>query len=117
MPNKAKKGSKTIAMADKRPVILSNSTQKETGTVIIETIKERGVDPNHMPAVLVNSHGPFAWGTSPANCVHNAVVLEELAKMAFNTEKLNMEINRMQGELLDKHFYRKHGKDAYYGQN
>lgn len=90
--------------------------EKSTGSVIIETIRERNLDPNHMPAVLVNSHGPFAWGTSPSNCVHNAVVLEELAKMAFNTEKLNMEVDRMQNELLNKHFYRKHGKDAYYGQ-
>ncbi len=90
--------------------------EKETGRIIVETILERKVDPNHMPAVLVNSHGPFAWGTSPKNCVHNAVVLEELAKMAFNTEKLNSQVNRMQEDLLKKHFYRKHGKDAYYGQ-
>lgn len=90
--------------------------EKKTGSVIIETINDRKVNPNHMPAVLVHSHGPFAWGTSPSNCVHNAVVLEELAKMAFNTEKLNNEVKNMQPELLNKHFYRKHGKDAYYGQ-
>ncbi len=98
------------------PEEIAREYEKSTGTVIIEAIKESRVDPNHMPAVLVNSHGPFAWGTSPANCVQNAVVLEELAKLAFNTEKLNFQVDRMQGELLDKHFYRKHGKDAYYGQ-
>lgn len=90
--------------------------EKETGTVIIETIKEKKLNPDHMPAILVNSHGPFTWGSSPSNAVHNAVVLEELAKMAYNTEKLNSEVKQMQSELLEKHFYRKHGKDAYYGQ-
>lgn len=95
---------------------ISGEYEKETGVVIVETIKERGLNPNHMPAILVNSHGPFTWGTSPSNAVHNAVVLEELAKMAYNTEKLNNEVKQMQTELLEKHFYRKHGKDAYYGQ-
>lgn len=99
------------------PVEIGGEYERETGTVIIETIKERKLNPDHMPAILVNSHGPFTWGTSPSNAVHNAVVLEELAKMAYNTEKLNNEVKQMQSELLEKHFYRKHGKDAYYGQN
>ena len=65
---------------------------------------------------MVHSHGPFAWGTDPHNAVHNAVVLEELAFMAFHTEALTPTIGPMQQELLDKHYLRKHGKNAYYGQ-
>ncbi len=96
------------------PEEIAGEYEKETGNVIIETFKGR--NENDIPAVLVNSHGPFAWGTSPENAVHNAVVLEELAYMALNTEMLNPNIGRMQQELLDKHYLRKHGKDAYYGQ-
>lgn len=88
----------------------------ETGNVIVETFCENGLNPDFTPAVLVNSHGPFAWGKDAGDAVHNAVVLEELAKMAYNTEKLNRQVKRMQNELLDKHFLRKHGKNAYYGQ-
>lgn len=86
----------------------------ETGNVIVETFK--GKSAADIPAVLVNSHGPFAWGTDADNAVHNAVVLEELAFMAFHTEALNPNIEVMQQELLDKHYLRKHGKNAYYGQ-
>ena len=86
----------------------------ETGNVIIETF--RGKPSDDIPAVLVHSHGSFAWGTDPHNAVHNAVVLEELAFMAFHTEALNPDITPMQQELLDKHYLRKHGKNAYYGQ-
>lgn len=89
--------------------------EKETGRLIVETFKK--LDPKEVPAVLINSHGPFAWGKTPSDSVHNAVVLEELAKMAFNTEVLNSKVESMQEELLDKHFLRKHGKDSYYGQN
>lgn len=70
-----------------------------------------------IPAVLVNSHGPFAWGTDPHNAVHNAVVLEELAFMAYHTQAISPDTKVMQQELLDKHYLRKHGKNAYYGQN
>jgi L-ribulose-5-phosphate 4-epimerase len=84
-----------------------------TGRVIVETFK--GINPDHMPAVLVNSHGPFAWGKNAHEAVHNAVVLEELAVMAFYTESLG-NTSEMQKELLDKHFLRKHGENAYYGQ-
>ncbi len=93
---------------------IAGEYEKETGNVIIETFKS--INENDIPAVLVNSHGPFAWGTDPMNAVHNAVVLEELAFMALHTEILNPEVKRMQQELLDKHYLRKHGKNAYYGQ-
>lgn len=88
--------------------------EKETGTVIIETFNNKNYE--SIPAVLVNSHGPFAWGDDPNNAVHNAVVLEELAFMAFHTEKINPNATPMQQELLDKHYLRKHGANAYYGQ-
>ena len=85
----------------------------ETGNVIVETFKN--IDPKHIPGVLVHSHGPFTWGDSTGNAVENAVVLEQIAKVAFNTLILekNPEFDKT---LLDKHFIRKHGKDAYYGQ-
>ncbi|MBO5070713.1 MAG: L-ribulose-5-phosphate 4-epimerase [Roseburia sp.] len=87
--------------------------EAETGRVIIETFRDKS--PADIPAVLVNSHGPFAWGSSPEEAVHNAVVLEEIAMMAFYTEQLGNN-QSMQQELLDKHYLRKHGKNAYYGQ-
>lgn len=89
--------------------------EKETGTVIIETFND--IDPMSIPSCLVHSHGPFSWGKDAMEAVHNAVVLEELSYMAFNTEMLNPEIKEMQQALLDKHYLRKHGKNAYYGQN
>ncbi len=88
--------------------------EKETGNVIVETFK--GLDPSEIPAVLVNSHGPFTWGKDAVEAVHNAVVLDEVAFMAWHTLGLNGDVGRMQQALLDKHFKRKHGKDAYYGQ-
>ena len=88
--------------------------EKETGNVIIETFEGKSAD--DIPAVLVHSHGPFAWSTDPHNAVHNAVVLEELAFMAFHTEAITPGKEAMQPELLDKHYLRKHGKNAYYGQ-
>lgn len=89
--------------------------EKETGLVIKETFE--GKDPDAIPAVLVYSHGPFAWGSDPMAAVHNAVVLEEIAFMNFHTLILAPGIPPMQQELLDKHFLRKHGANAYYGQN
>ena len=88
--------------------------EKETGLVIKETFQ--GKDPDAIPAVLVHSHGPFVWGTDPADTVHNAVVLEEVAFMNFHTLMLEPSIPPMQRELLDKHYLRKHGVNAYYGQ-
>ncbi|WP_117168274.1 L-ribulose-5-phosphate 4-epimerase [Paraliobacillus sediminis] len=86
----------------------------ETGNVIIETF--RHVDPLAVPSVLVHSHAPFNWGKDPAEAVHNAVVLEEVAKMALRTYQINPNTPNMQQVLLDRHYLRKHGKDAYYGQ-
>jgi L-ribulose-5-phosphate 4-epimerase len=86
----------------------------ETGHVIAETFEN--TDPNQIPGVLVNSHGPFCWGADSGNAIHNAVVMEEVAKMAYHTVNLNPSIKAMDRELLDKHFLRKHGANAYYGQ-
>ena len=89
--------------------------EKETGNVIIETFSGR--NPAEIPGVLVYSHGPFAWGTDPLNAVHNAVVMEEVAFMAFHAMALRPDLGPMQQSLLDRHYLRKHGKNAYYGQN
>ena len=96
------------------PAEIRGEYEKETGNVIIETFT--GKEPDDIPAVLVHSHGPFAWGKDPSNAVHNAVVLEELAFMAFHTVAISPNKETMQQELLDKHYHRKHGKNAYYGQ-
>jgi len=87
--------------------------EKETGHVIMETF--RGIDPMTVPAVLVNSHGPFTWGKDAAEAVYHAVVLEEAAFMNFHAMMLNPELKPMQQVLLDKHYLRKHGENAYYG--
>jgi L-ribulose-5-phosphate 4-epimerase len=87
--------------------------EKETGTVIIETFRDK--NPLDIPGVLVNNHGPFAWGTNPDDAVHNAVVLEEVAKMTYHSTMLNKK-NLIDHFLLDKHYLRKHGSNAYYGQ-
>ncbi len=89
--------------------------EKETGKVIVETFAD--LDPAAVPGVLVYSHGPFAWGTDAMNAVHNAVVMEEVAFMDWHAMLLNPELSPMQQSLLDKHYLRKHGKNAYYGQN
>lgn len=86
-----------------------------TGRVIVETFQEKTLDPLHCPAVLVHEHGPFAWGNSVDNAVHNAVVLEYVADMAYHVE-LQQQEGSMNEELHHKHFFRKHGKNAYYGQ-
>lgn len=95
---------------------IAGDYEGETGKVIIETFNQAGRDPQQVPGVLVYSHGPFAWGKDAADAVHNAVVLEEVAIMAMATRQLAPAIALMQPELLDKHFLRKHGKHAYYGQ-
>ncbi len=95
---------------------IAGDYEGETGKVIIETFNQAGRDPQQVPGVLVYSHGPFAWGKDAADAVHNAVVLEEVAIMAMATRQLAPAITPMQPELLDKHFLRKHGKHAYYGQ-
>ena len=89
--------------------------EKETGKVIVETFD--GIDPVTIPGVLVYSHGPFTWGKDAAEAVHNAVVLEEIAFMDWHAMALNPKQGVMQKTLLDKHYLRKHGKNAYYGQS
>ena len=94
--------------------------EKETGSVIIECFDQRGIDPDRMHAVLVNSHGPFTWGKNAMASVEAAVVLETVAHMALNTELLTTAVEdapEMQSALLRQHFDRKHGPGAYYGQN
>ena len=93
---------------------INGEYEAETGKVIIETL--RGKDPMAVPAALVQSHGPFAWGRDPLEAVHNAVVLEEVAFMAWHTLALEPDLGSMQKPLLDKHYLRKHGPGAYYGQ-
>ena len=95
---------------------IGGAYEKETGSVIIDTFRSRGIDPAQVPAVLVFSHGPFAWGTDALDAVHNAVVLEEVAFMDWHAKMINPSAGRMQQELLDKHYLRKHGANAYYGQ-
>ena len=87
--------------------------EKNTGTVIIETFE--GKDPMAVPAVLCKNHGPFAWGKDAKEAVHNAVVLEEVAKMALFTEQLKPDVEPAPQRIQDKHYYRKHGANAYYG--
>lgn len=88
----------------------------DTGKVIVETFREAGIDPMQMPGVLVHSHGPFTWGKDAADAVHNAIVLEEIAYMGIFTRQLTPQLPPMQQTLLDKHYLRKHGAKAYYGQ-
>lgn len=88
----------------------------ETGYVIVETFRNHNIDPNQVPSVLVNSHAPFCWGKDAHNAVHNAIVLEEVAKIALHTSQLNPNVQPMDQDLLDRHYLRKHGAHAYYGQ-
>lgn len=89
--------------------------EKHTGTVIIEAFAGR--NPMATPGVLCANHGPFTWGKDAAEAVHNAVVLEEVAKMAARAERLNPELKEAPQNMQDKHYFRKHGANAYYGQN
>ena len=94
---------------------VKNDYEWQTGKVIVETFQDK--DPLAIPSVLVHSHAPFNWGKDPNEAVHNAVVLEEVAKMALHTYQINPNIGEMDSYLLDKHYLRKHGKNAYYGQD
>ena len=96
------------------PEEIAGDYERETGNVIAETFAGR--DPAEIPAVLVRSHGPFAWGRDPAEAVHNAAVLEQTAFMNYHSLRLNPSLQQIQQPLLDKHYLRKHGKNAYYGQ-
>jgi L-ribulose-5-phosphate 4-epimerase len=97
-----------------KPEEIMGDYEKETGSVIIEIFSDK--DPNAIPGVLVYSHGPFSWGKDPAEAVHNAVVMEEVAFMNYHAQMLNPDLSPMQDDLLDKHYLRKHGPGAYYGQ-
>lgn len=91
--------------------------EKNTGTVIIETFENLGINPMYTPGVLCANHGPFTWGKDAHEAVHNSVVLEEVAKMAAQAEVINPKLKLAPQEMQDKHFFRKHGANAYYGQN
>ena len=95
---------------------IEEAYEKNTGLLIVDEFKSRGLDVTAVPAVLCKNHGPFTWGKDAAEAVHNAVVLEEVAKMAARAERLNPGIKPAPQELQDKHYYRKHGANAYYGQ-
>lgn len=101
----------TAEMTDKQ---IATDYELNTGKVIVKTFKQ--ADPDQMPAVLVANHGPFTWGQTPAKSVESAVVLEQVAEMALKTAILTPELPPISQTLLDKHYLRKHGKNAYYGQ-
>lgn len=96
---------------------IEDAYERNTGLLIAGEFARLGLDPEAVPAVLCKNHGPFAWGKDPMEAVHNAVVLEEVAKMAYRAEVINPQVKPAPQELQDKHYLRKHGPDAYYGQN
>ena len=98
------------------PEEVEDDYEGSTGRVIVETFKERGLNPVHVPGVICRSHGPFTWGRDAAQAVYHAAVLEEVAKMAIFTVQINPEALPAPQHVLDKHFMRKHGPNAYYGQ-
>ena len=95
---------------------IADAYEENTGHLIVEEWKRLNKDPMAVPAVLCKNHGPFAWGKNAKEAVHNAVVLEEVAKMAYRAEVINPKVLPAPQELQDKHYYRKHGANAYYGQ-
>lgn len=96
---------------------IAEAYEENTGHLIVNEFKRMGKDPVAVPAVLCKNHGPFAWGKDAKEAVHNAVVLEEVAKMAYRAETINARIQPAPQELQDKHYFRKHGANAYYGQS
>lgn len=103
----------TEFMADDR---IANDYETETGLQIVDCFQKKNLNPNEIPMVLVAGHGPFTWGATAAKALYNAKVLEELCRMALLTERVNPNATRLKQALIDKHYNRKHGKDAYYGQ-
>lgn len=103
----------TSLMADER---IANNYEVETGKQIIDCFADNNLKVNEVEMVLVGGHGPFTWGKNAEKAVYNARVLEELAKMAMLTEKVNPSVGRLKQSIIDKHYNRKHGKNAYYGQ-
>jgi len=102
----------TRALTDEE---INGAYEKETGNVIVKTFKDKNIDPNNIPGVVITNHAPFTWGKTAAKAVENAVVLEYVAEMAYYTLDLNDKAT-MRQTILDKHFLRKHGANAYYGQ-
>ncbi len=98
------------------PQEIQEDYEKNTGLVIAETFRKRGIDPGAVPAALVCKHGPFTWGPTPEKAVENALVLDECAHMALLTRTFRPEAVPADQAILDKHYYRKHGSGAYYGQ-
>jgi len=96
---------------------INTEYEKNTGLVIIETLTEKNIDPVAMQAILLTNHGPFTWGKDAATAVYHAVVLEEVAKMACRTEMIHSAVQPAPGVIADKHYLRKHGANAYYGQS
>ncbi len=96
---------------------INGEYEKNTGLVIIETFETKGLNPMYTPGVLCTNHGVFTWGKDAAEAVHNAVVMEEVAKMATRTELINPNVKPAPDCIRDKHFFRKHGENAYYGQD
>ena len=96
---------------------IDQAYEENTGHLIVSEFKARKKDPAAVPAVLCKNHGPFTWGKDAHEAVHNAVVLEEVAKMALWCEQIKPDVEPAPQELQDKHYYRKHGANAYYGQN
>ncbi len=96
---------------------IGEAYEENTGDLIVNEFLRMERDPMAVPAVLCKNHGPFAWGKDAMDAVHNAVVLEEVAKMAYRTETINPKVLPAPRELQDKHYFRKHGANAYYGQN
>ncbi len=101
---------------DLTPEEIDEAYEKNTGKVIIETFRSRNINPTYVPAVLCRSHGPFTWGKDAAEAVYHSVVLEEVARMAMFTEQNNPRVGTAPQCIQDKHFLRKHGPNAYYGQ-
>lgn len=95
---------------------INREYEQNTGRVIIEELEKRGIEPMYNPAVLCKNHGPFTWGKDAKEAVHNAVVLEEIARMATLTEMNNPNVKPAPENIEKKHFFRKHGENAYYGQ-
>lgn len=98
------------------PEEIAETYEENTGRLIVSEFRRLEIDPEAVPAVLCKNHGPFTWGRDAHEAVHNAVVLEEVARMALCTELVNPSVKPAPQELQDKHYYRKHGEGAYYGQ-
>ncbi|PWJ57340.1 L-ribulose-5-phosphate 4-epimerase [Dyadobacter jejuensis] len=103
----------TAVMSDEA---ITRDYEIETGHQIIQTLKEGAMSPQEVEMILVACHGPFTWGKDPAKAIYNAIVLEEIAKMAYLTLQINPETSPIKSTMIEKHYFRKHGKDAYYGQ-